>query len=1323
MTEAFWPIMLKAILRSNEAVGLKGGIMHRIAKPSAVVNTTAGYRGILVQSCLSKVLHRATRHMAVHHWNRHILPLQIGGRKGCPAAFGHFCSRAFLSMMKEQGLSAAILFVDIAAAYYGVVREAILGPCASGRPLSDLVACLGLSPEDLQQLTYFVEQEPVLREQGAEELFTEVANELHRNTWFILSGDTKVIETHRGTRPGGSLADIVFSILFSKVLQRRTTSVLGPCIPRVPWSGTKSPWAPPPAASSCMVETSDVVYADDLASFLVSSTAAALPKVISGVAADTVDTLLPHGLVANVGPTKTAAIAAPVGRGSRATRRQLFSDGKGLLNVLPETKGGFRLDLVSVYKHLGSMVTHDGCLLPEIKHRLAAGRSALKEGKQRVFACKAIPLARRATLFRAHVLAAITPGMGTWPLLNQQEWRTLSGGIVSMYRQLLCLRTEGGFHCSEAQILSRVGLPAPDNLLQSERLRFVGQMVRHGPDAAWALLGHYTGYKDALRQAAAWLLAAVGSTCVLGDVVSAWPAWEAMMRDSPGQWKARIRRAEAWYALKVEQLAALEGFARDMWPAKLVHSPTPLESCSHACLACRIAFSTRQQWGAHAHRVHGYHSRAHAVARGRECQACGLRVATAAKLRIHLRLSLACVQHLERLEQEGMLRADLTQGHALEPAVPGIGKAALGPAEPEVLPALAAALDSFQAPQQDIDEAILSLVQGFIAPLPVLRRTCSEWAGRLQEGALRDACEDVLLVMHPQHLCDRISGRNAPAVELCAPFSPRVDCPVRCSIASSLPILVAGPEPPAAFTRAFEMSCPLVRISLSAVEQWRSDQVAGACVTFPLPPPGTLPAFRPSPCPLKSFRSLRQWTDLFLRSLRALIALARFGRRVLARIPGEPRDFQPLATWLSAMTQARLLDIQPARKKERRKPVLTKPKEIKSLAVEMFHDALDRKSVMDSINNKDVLDPEKLYSKTGCCQAAQGGAGRGWYSLPKVLLSTFWIAIDTDYNQGQGDGVFVLMDNLICAYFCFEISIRWLAYQVPRDALSDNSFLFDLFLAVSMAIETWGWMLVAAGVGIHKHQSSPGITPSLRALRLIRITRAFRMSRIFRFVPELMILLHGMFQAIRSVLTTLLLLVLVTYTFAVAMTQLLQNKSIGGGRFDSVPQATTFLLLQTLCGFDYHFMMDMMNADALSFAFMLAYQLVGSLTLMNMLIGVMVDVVGNTAQIEQEEQSLKTLKRDIADVVKLTDENEDQTVTSVEFNHMYEGGVNVLALVDYADFVFRDTPTLTLEDFVETVLQFRGSSQATVKDVVDLRVYVSKELARLAAETTVPAAV
>ena len=905
LTEVFWPVMLKAILRSNEAVGLKGGIMHRIAKPSAVANTTAGYRGILVQSCLSKVLHRAVRRMAVDHWSKHMLTLQIGGRKGCPASFGHFCSRAFLHMAKAQGRSAAILFVDIAAAYYGVIREAVLGSCASGRPLEDLVASLDLTQEDLQHLTWLVEHEPVLREQGAADLFAEVANELHRNTWFVLAGDSQIVETHRGTRPGGSLADVVFNILFSKVLQRRSSSVLQPCIPLVPWNGNRTPWPASTAVSvpRCPVEASDVVYADDLASFLISPSAEALPGAVSGVAADTIDTLLPHGLIANIGPTKTAAIVAPAGPGSRSIRRQIFSEKKGRLTVLPENKGGFRLDLVPVYKHLGSLVTHDGCLLPEIRNRLGAGRAAMKEGKQRLFACRAIPLRRRSALFRAHVLASVTPGMGTWPLLNQQEWQTFSGGIISLYRQLLCLRAEGGFHCSEAQILSRVGLPAPESLLHAERLRFLGQMVRSGPDAAWALLAHYSSFQSALRAAADWLLAAVRSVCDLGDIVVCWGKWEALMRTSPGAWKSLIRRAETWHSLRVEQLEALESFGRRTWPAKAVPASAPIETCEHACLQCHVAFATRQQWGAHAHRVHGYHSRAHQIARGRECQACGLRVASEAKLRTHLRLSLACVQQLERLQDAGDLRADLSQGHALEPAQPGIGRAALGPAAPEFLPALSAALESFLPPSKDVDESLFELVKAFVAPLPVLRATLQAWGDRLPPGEVRAACEDVLLVLHPQYLCDRISGGGAPRFECCTPFSPRIEYPIEVGAASALPVVIVGPEPPPDFRQAFDSQCHFAQSTFPGLLARGGKQVAGACVAFPMPPSHVLPVFSPSSCAIKDLRVLRQWTDEALKGLEFVIGLARMGRRVHVRMPIDSLALQPLGRWLQAMTQ------------------------------------------------------------------------------------------------------------------------------------------------------------------------------------------------------------------------------------------------------------------------------------------------------------------------------------------------------------------------------------------------------------------------------------
>ena len=446
LTELFWPVLLKTVLRSNEPIGLKGGVLHRISKPTAVANSTAGYRGILVQSCLSKALHRAARHLAVDHWSRHQLPLQLGGRKGCSAQLGHFCSRAFLAFAKATSQSAAILFVDIAAAYYGVIREALLGPHPEGRPVEALAASLGLTREDLQRLHSYIHDEPILREQSAADLFCEIAGELHRNTWFVLAGDTQVVETHRGTRPGGSLADVLFNILFCRVLQRRDEVGSRSATPLIPWHGCRAPFASSPGDSTRAVVASDVVYADDLASFLVTACASALPRAISSAAADTVDVLLPHGLNANIGPTKTAAVAVPVGRGCRAVRRSLFSEGQGRLAVLPENRGAFRLDLVPSYKHLGSIVSHSGCMLAEIRHRLSAGRTALQEGKQRLFACKSIPLKRRAVLFRSHVLSAVLAGVGAWPSLNGQEWNTFSGGLVSLTRQLLCLRTRFCLH-------------------------------------------------------------------------------------------------------------------------------------------------------------------------------------------------------------------------------------------------------------------------------------------------------------------------------------------------------------------------------------------------------------------------------------------------------------------------------------------------------------------------------------------------------------------------------------------------------------------------------------------------------------------------------------------------------------------------------------------------------------------------------------------------------------------------------------------------------------------------------------------------------------
>ena len=122
-----WPLLLKGALTASEPIGFKGGTLHHIPKPGAADRFTAkAQRGILVQPVFGKVLHRAIRRLPAQWFEAQAAPLQIGGRRGMTHAFGFFLSRGFLSFARASGVSAALIFADLAAAYYAVVREAVV---------------------------------------------------------------------------------------------------------------------------------------------------------------------------------------------------------------------------------------------------------------------------------------------------------------------------------------------------------------------------------------------------------------------------------------------------------------------------------------------------------------------------------------------------------------------------------------------------------------------------------------------------------------------------------------------------------------------------------------------------------------------------------------------------------------------------------------------------------------------------------------------------------------------------------------------------------------------------------------------------------------------------------------------------------------------------------------------------------------------------------------------------------------------------------------------------------------------------------------------
>ena len=159
--------------------------MHAISKPNAPdARSCASKRGILVQSCIAKALHRAFRGQFVSHWCRHSLPLQVGGKVGCSANFGHLVSRAVLHFARVQHMSAGLLFLDLASAYYAVIRETVVGGGLSDLPIAEVAKALELSPDDLQYLAHLVDSEPILHTQKAHPALTALAREVHAQTWF-----------------------------------------------------------------------------------------------------------------------------------------------------------------------------------------------------------------------------------------------------------------------------------------------------------------------------------------------------------------------------------------------------------------------------------------------------------------------------------------------------------------------------------------------------------------------------------------------------------------------------------------------------------------------------------------------------------------------------------------------------------------------------------------------------------------------------------------------------------------------------------------------------------------------------------------------------------------------------------------------------------------------------------------------------------------------------------------------------------------------------------------------------------------------------------
>jgi len=143
---------------------------------------------------------------------------------------------------------------------------------------------------------------------------------------------------------------------------------------------------------------------------------------------------------------------------------------------------------------------------------------------------------------------------------------------------------------------------------------------------------------------------------------------------------------------------------------------------------------------------------------------------------------------------------------------------------------------------------------------------------------------------------------------------------------------------------------------------------------------------------------------------------------------------------------------------------------------------------------------------------------------------------------------------------------------------------------------------------------------------------------------------------------------------------------------------------------------------------MLSFILIASLGVMNMLVGVLCEIVSVVSSVETEELTVTYVRSKILDMLRTGGVDTGVELRTIRISKgvfqylistpetvriMQEIGVDVFGLVDFSDFIFRSGTDLTFEDFMELVLQLRGTNSSTVKDIVDMRRYVMTEMVQL----------
>ena len=321
LAPVLWPLMAKCAVRCTEPLRWRGGEVCAIPKVVHASTQVEHFRSILLADFSSKICHGMIRSRLLPAVQNYRLNMQAGGIPGLGTDMLHLFVQSFMQHTKHQGVSSAALFVDIKQAFYRACRPLLVTRHVSQEALTHLFASNGWSQEMFQAFRARLNETPALAQARVSPHQIAQVDATLSTTWFQLrSNPSTLTHTACGTRPGDSIADLLFTFIMSRFLLALHSKFVQAGLHNT----FQLQWIPPADIQPGDVEEQVIIQAcwvDDLVILLQAPTATDLVDKIRVAITITQDLSVEFGLSLNYGPDKTAVL--PAFRGPDYSRTQI----------------------------------------------------------------------------------------------------------------------------------------------------------------------------------------------------------------------------------------------------------------------------------------------------------------------------------------------------------------------------------------------------------------------------------------------------------------------------------------------------------------------------------------------------------------------------------------------------------------------------------------------------------------------------------------------------------------------------------------------------------------------------------------------------------------------------------------------------------------------------------------------------------------------------------------------------------------------------------------------------------------------------------------